>query len=155
MSALRIYHDLPRGEKMKKNNQSGFSLIELLLVVVIVGMLAAIGVPSFQKGIRAADNGAAFATMRSMASTQVSFYSQNGRFARLPELNTIHSNNLGTASGTSLVRGRFVIEMSPVEPTDEELKSTYTIIATGSMGVDGVPYVFRLNQTGEIAQITP
>jgi prepilin-type N-terminal cleavage/methylation domain-containing protein len=140
---------------MKKNTQSGFSLIELLLVVTILGIVTAIGIPSFQKGIRAADNGAAYATLRSISSTQISYYSQNSRFARLSELNVIHANGLGTASGDSLIRGRFVFEMSPLTPTDEELKDGYTILASGTNGAGGTPYVFRVTQTGEILQVTP
>src|SRR5215203_482177 len=114
---------------MKKNTQSGFSLIELLLVVTIVGIIAALGVPSLQRGIRAADNGAAFATLRTMSSVQISFYSQNARFANLSELNAAHNNAFGTlnAGGTSLTRGRFVYEMSPLTPSTADLKSEYTI----------------------------
>ncbi|HVE59345.1 MAG TPA: prepilin-type N-terminal cleavage/methylation domain-containing protein [Pyrinomonadaceae bacterium] len=140
---------------MKKNTQNGFSLIELLLVVTILGIVTAIGIPSFQKGIRAADNGAAFATLRSMSSTQVSFFSQNNRFARLTELNALHGNGLGTLSGNSITRGRFVFEMSPLTPTDAELKEGYTILASGVNGVNGTPFVFRVSQTGEIFQVTP
>jgi prepilin-type N-terminal cleavage/methylation domain-containing protein len=142
---------------MKKNTQSGFSLIELLLVVTIVGIIAALGVPSFQKGIRAADNGAAFANLRTMSSVQVSFYSQNSRFADLAELNGAHNDAFGTLSGggTSLVRGRFIYEMSPLSPTPAQLKDGYTIIASGTNGVVGTPYIFRLNQTGEIVQVSP
>ena len=142
---------------MKKNTQSGFSLIELLLVVTIIGIIAALGVPSFQRGIRAADNGAAFATLRTMSSVQVSFYSQNGRFASISELNAANNNTFGTLSGggTSLTRGRFIYEMSPLTPDNDQLKAGYTIVATGSNGTTGTPYVFRLNQSGEIIQMTP
>jgi prepilin-type N-terminal cleavage/methylation domain-containing protein len=142
---------------MKTNTQSGFSLIELLLVVTVIGIVAALGVPSFQRGIRAADNGAAFANLRTMSSVQVSFYSTNGRFANLSELNDAHNNAFGVlnAGGTSLTRGRFVYEMSPLTPDNDQLKSGYTIIASGSNGVIGTPYIFRINQTGEIVQVSP
>ena len=142
---------------MKKNTQSGFSLIELICVVAIIGIIAALGVPSFQKGIRAADNGAAFATLRTMSSVQVSFYSHNGRFANLSELNAAHQNAFGdlNSGGTSLTRGRFVYEMSPLTPDAAQLKSEYTIIASGTNGVNGTPYIFRINQTGEIVQVSP
>ena len=142
---------------MKKNTQSGFSLIELLLVVTIVGIIAALGVPSFQKGIRAADNGAAFATLRTMSSVQISFYSQNNRFANISELNGAHNNAFGilSGSGTSIARGRFIYEMSPLTPDNNQLKDGYTIIASGTNGVTGTPYIFRVNQTGEIVQVSP
>src|SRR5215204_6866474 len=142
---------------MKKNTQSGFSLIELLLVVTIIGIIAAIGIPSFQKGIRSADNGAAFATLRTMSSVQISFYSRNNRFASLSELNALQNNTFGTldAAETSLTRGRFVYEMVPLTSDPDVLKNGYTIVASGSNGVAGIPYIFRLNQTGEIVQVSP
>jgi type IV pilus assembly protein PilA len=138
--------------KMKKNNQEGFSLIELLLVVTIIGVISAIGVPSLQKGIKAVDNGSTFATLRTIATTQVGYYSTNGRFARLSELNST-LKSLGTASGNSYVKGRFTLEMSPLTPTDAELKVGYTVTATGPN--DGTQYIFKVSQTGEIIQLTP
>lgn len=141
---------------MKKNTQSGFSLIELLCVVTIIGIIAALGVPSFQRGIRSADNGAAFATLRTMSAVQINFYSQNGRFANLSELNAMHNNGFGALSGgTSITRGRFVYEMSPLTPDNDQLKSEYTIVASGTNGVQGSPYVFRVNQSGYIESVLP
>jgi prepilin-type N-terminal cleavage/methylation domain-containing protein len=140
---------------MKQNTQSGFSLVELLLVVTIIGIIAALGVPSLQKGIRAADNGAAYAQMRVISSVQMSFYSQHGRFARLDELNSLSSGSLGDPSGAGLKKGRFVYEMSPLTPTDAELKETYTVFASGVNGVSDTPYVFKVTQSGEITQQTP
>ncbi len=140
---------------MKKRTESGFSIIELLLVVTIIGIVSAIGIPNFQKGMRSADNGTMFANLRSMSSSQVSFYSQNGRFARLSELNALHGGSLGVADGDALAKGKFYIEMSPVSPTDDELKNEYVIIASGYNGVGLAPITYRLNQTGEIVQVSP
>ncbi len=36
-------------KKMKKMNKKGFTLVEIMIVVAIIGLLAAIGIPSFQK----------------------------------------------------------------------------------------------------------
>ena len=139
---------------MKQRNNAGFSLIELLIVVVIVGIIAALAVPALQKGMRSAENGSTFATMRSISSTQVSFFSQNNRFARLPEIQTVMSNAIGTTLDQKVVRGKYVFEMNPATPTDEELSREYTITATRS-SADDVIYKYELNHTGEIVQILP
>lgn len=140
---------------MKCNKkESGFSLIEVLLVVVIVGIIAAMAVPAYQKGIWAAENGSAFAAMRSINSTQVSFYTQNGRFGRLDEVNTQLGNSIGTVVGDSLVRGKYVFTMSPARPTDQELRTAYTVIARRDVVGDAL-YQYEVNQTGRITQVLP
>ena len=139
---------------MVKKKDSGFSLIEVLLVVVIIGLVAAMAVPAYQKGMWAAENGSAFSTLRTMSSTQVSFYTQNDRFARLDELNSSLGNGLGTMIADKLVRGRYVFEMSPAVPTDDELKTEYFISATRDVTGD-VVYRYELNQSGRIVQVLP
>ena len=139
---------------MSKRLESGFSLIELLIVVVIIGIVAALAVPALQKGIRSAENGSTFATMRSISSTQVSFFTQNNRFARLTELQQIMSNGIGTTATDRVIRGRYTFEMNPISPTDDELSREYTIIATRSISDDAV-YKYEMNHTGEIVQILP
>lgn len=140
---------------MNRQQQEGFSLIEVLLVVVIIGVIAALAVPALQKGIRAAENGATFSTMRVMASTQVTCFSQKNRFCRLTELQEQLSNGLGTTAADRVVRGRYIFEMNPVAPTDAELKNRFTITAT-SVGVStDVVYKYELTQSGEILQVLP
>lgn len=139
---------------MNKRGESGFSLIELILVVVIVGVIAAMAVPAYQKGMWAAENGSAFATLRTIASTQVNFYTSNNRFGRLDEINRALGNGVGTVVGDRLVRGKYVFEMTPVRPTDTELKTEYLISATRDVAGDAV-YRYELNQGGRIVQVYP
>ena len=139
---------------MLSSREEGFSLIELLLVVVIVGVIAALAVPSLQKGIRAAENGTTFATMRTISSSQTGFFSQNNRFARITELNSNLQGAIGTNAGDRVIRGEYTFEMNPLTPTDSELQNEFTLTATRAL-TDDVVYKFELTHTGEIVQILP
>lgn len=139
---------------MNKNTNAGFSLVELLLVVVIIGIIAALAVPSLMRAAEAAENGSTFSTMRTIASTQVSFYSQNSRFGRLAELNPLVGNSLGTVTGDRLVRGAYTFEMNPVTPIDDDLKSEYVVTATKTVGGTEI-YKYELTESGVIEQVLP
>ena len=135
---------------MQNKKESGFSLIELLLVVVMIGVISTIAIPYLIRGISAAENGNMYATMRVVISSQMSFYAQNNRFGRLDEINAINSS-LGTVSGTSLTRGKFTLVLSPdPNPSDADLKSSYTVIATKPANATDPGYQITADQTGRI-----
>ncbi len=140
---------------MKKRNEHGFSIVEVLVVCAIIGIIASLAIPFLQKAIRASENGSTFATMRSMSSTQMSFFSQNNRWGRLTEINNIMSNGIGTPSGNEVNRGKFVFSMSPSNPTDAELREGYTIRAIRNVTGEGVVYRYDITASGEIVQVLP
>lgn len=140
---------------MIDKKQSGFSLIELLLVVVIIGVIAAVAVPNFRKGLMAAENGSANSTMRVLVSTQTAFYSSNGRYGRLSEINSLYQSSLGQITGNQLIRGKFTYEMVPANPTDAQLKDGFTVKATRALGPGDLPYVVEITQGGYATPIFP
>lgn len=135
--------------------QEGFSLIELLLVAVIIMILSSIAVPYLMKAVGAAENGSVMATLKTFSSSQVNYYTANGRYARLAELNAAENNKLGQTVGSELHRGIYTFIMNPASPTDAELRDNFTIVASKVSNYDKTPYVISLDATGQITQIFP
>jgi type IV pilus assembly protein PilE len=61
--------------------QGGFSLTELLIVIVIVGVLAGIGLPAYQDYARKSKRSDAHQGLSRMAQLQERFFTDNNRYA--------------------------------------------------------------------------
>jgi prepilin-type N-terminal cleavage/methylation domain-containing protein len=73
---------------MIKNNDDGFSLIELLIVVAILGIIMAIAVPNLLASKRAANEGSAVSSMRTIHSCELTYQATTGvgNYGDLPQL---------------------------------------------------------------------
>jgi type IV pilus assembly protein PilA len=61
-------------------NQKGFTLIELMIVIAIIGILAAIAIPQFTAYRQRAFNAAAISDLRNAATAQEAFYTDSQQY---------------------------------------------------------------------------
>lgn len=134
---------------MKNKNESGFSLIELIIVMVIIGILAVLTFPYASRAKNAAEKTSIGATLKTMLTAQTNYYTRNSRYARLDELNASQYGALGTNVGTDMLsRGNFTFEMIPTQPTDAELREGFTIKATKPAVGGDPPIVITITHNG-------
>lgn len=78
---------------VKKNRQRGFTLIELMIVVLVMGILAAIAIPAYQKYITRAARTKATQGLMNLAGLEERFFYSNNTYTKTP-------TDLGITGGT-------------------------------------------------------
>ena len=86
------------------NNRSGFTLIELLVVVLIIGILAAVAVPQYQKAVEKARMTEAVALVHKIAKAHELYYMENGAYLTPQQMNLLPIEIPGTVTNTERIQ---------------------------------------------------
>lgn len=114
--------------KNKRTNQKGFTLIELMIVVAIIGVLSAIAVPAYKDYVSKSELASGFATIKSVLTPAELYVQENGSLsgAQPSDLGvSAGANSLGTIGVTSTSTAT-AITFTHVDGAVAGSKFTYT-----------------------------
>ena len=129
---------------MQVQYSRGFTLIELMIAVAVVGILAAIAYPSYQDSVRKARRADAKSALLDAAQRQERFFTENNQYTA-----TIGTGGLNLSSATT-TDGFYTLTLAA--PVVNGRRNTFTVTATPVAGStqakDTTCTAFSLNHLG-------
>jgi len=125
------------------NGQSGFTLMELMIVMLIIGILSAIAVPSYHSHVTKANRTDATVMLVSSAAQQEQFFLDNKTYSTdmtdlgyganpAPTENSIYLINVKAVSATCAIQTCYVLEAVPQGSQANDTCGTLSLSSLGT-----------------------
>lgn len=123
---------------INKRANKGFTLIEIMIVIAILGIIVSIALPAYQDSVRKAKRADAQGALLSFANAMERYFTTNGSYDGATAAD-VYSDQVPVDGGTAYYT-------LSVNVTNGGSSYTLTAAATGSMAGDGD---FTLTSTGQ------
>lgn len=124
---------------MNSNRKKGFTLIELMIAVAIIGILTAIAFPSYQNYVTRSSRSAAQTELLQLANLQEKIYLNSNGYAVsvTAAYNGRDDGGLGKTSGRT-EDGKYNLSITPNATPTQTYTITATPVANSSQDADGI-----------------
>jgi type IV pilus assembly protein PilE len=139
-----------------RSRNAGFSLLELMIVVAVIGILASVALPSYRESVARSDRAQARAEVLRAEGWMERYYTENNRysntaaatttnpagfasnFGNVPSTGTAkYTISLTVAAATTTAPPTYTITATPTGPMASDVCGTYTKVSNGALTASG------------------
>ncbi len=143
--------------------KSGFTLVELMIVVAIIGFLAVVAVPSFMRFLSKAKRAEAYVNLGTIYTAQKSHWAEHGTYSKTlsgkdgvgwkPEGDHHYTYGFAGQEGSNYFKGKLPADLSALSNAHAS-QNAFTAVAIADIDGDGKSDVISINDKHKVKIVT-